>query len=447
MNLTRPKAPRELVSSSEIFITWGEKNDVPIQMAKIIENSPTATSNVDVIQRFFIGGGLSGNLGDFKMNKEQTLFDFHKQVAETYGMFEGAACKAKYEPETFRVQEWTSLQFTGARLGLQNEEGDISKIVYNPFMGMANYKKQDNRHYDIFNPDAEWVKKRMALIKKDDEVNKFRGQIMYFASTSVTSPFYPKPKYWSASNAMECDYLIWLFHKKNINNNFFLGLIIRMLGDPNKPSEHPDDLLNEDEQAKTGRKYSKTVAERFELELQEQFAGAEQGGVAMILWSAIKDSLPQIDPFPTSTNEELFATLSKLVTEVISRSTKVPPMLANIEQQGSLSDASKIREATELMNKMSEPGRITLEQKYKKMLMAMKERPSDAEIKNLKILPFQFFKNEVPDDKIWESMDVKEHRNWIRQNTTVEIADADPAQLPAAPPRITFNTIANGKAH
>ena len=162
------------------------------------------------------------------------------------------------------------------------------------------------------------------------------------------------------------------------------------------------------------------------MDMRDNFSGATQGGTIMVLWSALKDQFPEIEPFQNNANHDLFIALGKLTTENISRATKVPPLLANIEQAGSLSDASKIREATELMNKYTESPRKVLESKYKEMLRAMETPPPDEVINNLRILPFQFFKDDVPPDPIWEAMNPEERRKWINQNTNIDLVEVVP---------------------
>lgn len=427
-DLTRPVAPKDVTDTSKGIINYGKENDFPIKLAQTVENSPTGQSNINVIQNFIKGEGFNNEaIQAFEINKEQTFWDMHSEVADQFGLFDGFTIRTTYAAEGFKLNAAHALQFQGARFQVQDEKGRIHNIMFNPWYGTKEYKTEHTIAYPVFDPNPEKVQLQIGTsIKVGKTDQEFQGQCLYFGHTTPTSPFYPRPAYWSAKSWLNCDWLIGEFHESNINNNFLLGFIIEMLGDPNAPSTHPKDRVTDD--ATGEEEITKTIGERFDLDMQESLSGATKGGAALVIWQSIigdNGTKPSISAFPSNAQDTLFITLSNLITEHIARATKVPPMLANIEQAGSLSDASKIREATELMNKITEPSRLTLERQYKRILGAMASPPEGTE--DLKILPFKFFKDEVPDDKIWGVMTPAEQRKWIEKNTNIELDETTPA--------------------
>jgi DNA repair photolyase len=84
--------------------------------------------------------------------------------------------------------------------------------------------------------------------------------------------------------------------------------------------------------------------------MRTQFAGAENGGKVMVLWSKMKDEFPELSQFPTNTNHELFETLQQLTTEQICIGTRVPPILAGVQVTGKLGATNEIENAVDLLN-------------------------------------------------------------------------------------------------
>jgi len=421
-DLTRTLAPREATDTSKQIINYGLKNDFPIKLAETVEKSPTGQSNISVIQKFLKGQGFNNDaINDFKINGEQSFIAFHSDVADQLGLFDGFSIRTTYDKKTLKVNHAHALQFQGARFQIQKKDGSIDNIFFNPWYGTVEYDIKNTRIYPVFDPDA--VSKQINVKLKYGSIEQgFQGQCLYFGKTTPTSPFYPRPDYWSAKSWLRCDWLIGEFHENNINNNFLLGFIVEMIGDPNAPSTHPNDLETNETTGEENVK--RTVGERFDLDMQESLSGAMNGGAALVIWQSIVggqgDTKPRITAFPSNAQDTLFITLSKLITENIARATKVPPLLANIEQSGSLSDASKIREATELMNKLTEPERLILESNYKMIFKAMADPPEGWE--DLKIIALKE-REAVPDDKIWNAMTIKEQRAWIEKNTDIELTE------------------------
>lgn len=421
-DLTRTLAPREATDTSKQIINYGLKNDFPIKLAETVEKSPTGQSNISVIQKFLKGQGFNNDaINDFRINKEQNFLAFHSDVADQLGLFDGFSIRTTYDKKTLKVNHAHALQFQGARFQIQNKDGSIDNIFFNPWYGTVEYDTKHTRIYPVFDPKA--VSKQINVKLKYGSIEQgFQGQCLYFGKTTPTSPFYPRPDYWSAKSWLRCDWLIGEFHENNINNNFLLGFIVEMIGDPNAPSTHPNDLETNETTGEENVK--RTVGERFDLDMQESLSGAMNGGVALVIWQSIVggqgDTKPRITAFPSNAQDTLFVTLAKLITENIARATKVPPLLANIEQSGSLSDASKIREATELMNKLTEPERLILESNYKMIFRAMADPPEGWE--DLKIIALKE-REAVPDDKIWNAMTIKEQRDWIKKNTDIELTE------------------------
>ena len=198
--LTRPVAPKDVTDTSKGIINYGIKNDFPIKLAQTVENSPTGQSNISVIQNFIKGEGFNNEaILNFEINKEQTFWDLHSEVADQFGLFDGFTIRTTYDAESFALNAAQILQFQGARFQVQDDTGKIHNILFNPWYGTKEYKSEMTIVYPVFDPDPEKVKEQFgASLKVGKKDQKFQGQCLYFGRTTPTSPFYPRPSYWPA---------------------------------------------------------------------------------------------------------------------------------------------------------------------------------------------------------------------------------------------------------
>jgi len=280
-DFTRTLAPREATDTSKQIINYGLQNDFPIKLAETVEKSPTGQSNISVIQKFLKGQGFNNDaINNFQINEEQNFLAFHSDVSNQLGLFYGFSIRTTYEKKNFSLKSAHALQFQGARFQIQKTDGSIDNIFFNPWYGTVEYDIKNTRIYPVFDPEA--VSKQINVKLKYGSIEQgFQGQCLYFGKTTPTSPFYPRPDYWSAKSWLRCDWLIGEFHENNINNNFLLGFIVEMIGDPNAPSTHPNDIETDDS---TGEiEIKRTVGERFDLDMQESLSGAMNGGAALVI--------------------------------------------------------------------------------------------------------------------------------------------------------------------
>lgn len=425
-NLVRqPADPQQYDNSEGILRYFGEGNNFPLRLAKLVQESPTASACISTLSDFIEGGGFSDpNLSEMIINSQGLRFgDWHSGNADSEALFEGVAALVKYN-RAGRITEIYPVPFENCRLGKPDSKGIISKIKVNPYFGTSLFKKQDTREYDTYNPKPEVVQAQM-----EREGKKYKGQILYVGKPRPLSPFYPRPHYMSCEHWMAVDAGIGSYHKENLDAGFFQTLLISLIGDENAESLHPEDMAWNATAQKNESK--RTRGWRFQKSMQT-FLGSKSKSKAMALWAENADAKPKIEPFPQATTDNLFVTLQNTVTENITRATKVPSILANIQTGASLGgDGNQIRAAVKLMQQRVGRNHGELQRIYAD-LFKNSESFHKGDVKILHYNPFP--EMQVIDKQVWETMTVEERRNWIKKNTEIEIFET-PA--PAAAPQPT----------
>lgn len=395
-------------------------NAWPLKHAKSIQDSETATACLDTVIKFTRGSGFSKpELEKVKANKDQNFWEFHLDVVKSWRTFKGFYINVKYNRRAEPV-EWYVLPFENCRLAVPDERGYISKVIYNPFFGVALEEKRDqDKDYYTFNPDPKVVAEQMAECGRS-----YPGQVFYYGETTPLSRFYPRPQEASVHPWMKIEAAISVFHEENLDGGMFQSVLLRMIGDPNASSQHPDDQYwNESQQAWVS---TRTVGQRFNDEMQ-QFTGSARVAAFMVQWAAKVEEWPDLQPFPSNNNSEIMNALSDRATDKIALGFNVPGILANVVKGGQLGgDGNQVRVAVKLMQSRTADDQKMLTMQYEKI--GLVPRGTD-----LKITPYNPFPElEIIDKQIWEALTVEERRLWIEENTPYKLLPTPTAQ-PALP--------------
>lgn len=409
-----PAKPHQ-VDFSERYIPYGTEDAFPLKLAQAIQNSVTASACAETKSKFVRGDKFSEDaLNNLVINKTgETFLEFHARMSDAITPFETVAAAIKYNPEGKIVGVYC-IPHEYCRLGKPDAKGFIYKIKYNPFFGTGEEQIKDTEEYDVFNPDPQIVLSQIARAGKQP----YKGQILYWGRTTPMSRFYSYPAIASAMNWMKIEANISEFHNKNLENGFFQSVILKLIGDPNQPSSHPNDQYFDE--ATQSYKTTKTLGERFNEEMQ-MFSGSLRVGNVMAMWAANKDEWPTVEPFPTNGNQEFFTALSTEAIDKIALSFNVPAILANIQRGATLGgDANQIRLAVKLMQSRVRDQQTTLINLYKKILPNM-VTPYNGPIEIVNYNPFP--EMEPIDANVWQVLRDDERRQYIKENTKYPITE------------------------
>lgn len=424
-NLTRQETVPSQIDRTKDIIPYGNLDNFPLRLARLVQNSPTGSSCIDTKTDFIQGMGFSeSTIADLKINSQGERFgDLHGLNSDAWGTFEGFAINVKYNIQG-AITELYSIPFEYCRFGIPDSNGVINKIHVNPYFGTTEWRKSYTKIYDVYNPELKSVKAQQAR-----DSTKYKGQILYVATTGPLSRFYPNPKYYSCHYWLAIDEAIGGFHKNNIENNFLQSILFTLVGDENAPSSHPEDQKWNATTNQYEADPSKTNGYRFNLEMQK-FMGWTKGGNMMALWALMKEALPTIQAFPSNTNSDLFKILQDITTEQIARATKVPAILANIASGANLGgDGNIIRASVKLMQQRVVKTHGMFERVYKDLLSRM-AKPFTGDVKILHYDPFPEVSYKSTDPSIWAVLTLEEKRNWIKKNTDYELLVDKPTTVP-----------------
>jgi len=417
-NIFRQPVPRSRIDTSEGITKWGARNDFPQQLIGSVENSPSASSALDIWHEFIEGSGfVNPDIGEVKLNIDQDLDDLHVLLSRDLATLWGCSVLISYNAFGLPIS-YKHLPFEGTRLGVLNDNGFTDTIKFNPYYGMKEFDRKFTKWYYTFTPKPEQVMEQMADHAKKLEEKKIKiaypGQVFWFGIEKPLSRLYPKPFYASSMNWFIVDEQIPLFHERNIHNNFLLGGMINKFGDPSAPAGNSDEDLDQ----------KKTVGEVFDDQMHECM-GAENGGGWIVNWMLNKDQKAEFEAFDNNANDKMFDTLQDQTTEQISIGFKTPRILLGIGQAGQLGDTQEIVNAIRVMQARTERLRNILSAVYVKVFSGavdktgkLKFEGEDFDIKSINPI------NVIP-DKIFEVFTTAEKRQFANENFNVELKEQE----------------------
>jgi hypothetical protein len=417
-NLFKSVAPSKIVDNSRSILLWGQRNDFPQKLISEVYESPTASACMDTFIDFLEGDGITEpEFAKFKVNSRETLDELHSKVSPDMGYLESFAICVKYNKLGEKI-ELKHLPFESVRLAPPDDTGYVSKIHYNPGFGTRDEKPEHTVIYDVYNPDPEIVFKQYG-----EQGESYNGQVYIYIAEKPLERFYAKPYYSGGRKWFVIDHKIGLFHERNIDNNFLLSVLMKIIGDP-------DEAIESNEEGRV----TKTVGQAFDEQLSQEFGGAGNAGKVFVAWAKAAEAFPQLEAFPNSTNHDLFIALQQLTIDNISIATKVPPILANIQVAGKLGNSQEIINAIKLMYQRVNKKQRIQERAYKELLTNFKDAPQITDLTIRNINPVDVIPPEV-----WAVLSREEQRKFVENNFDVELLP-EPI-LPTQPPTTDPNGV------
>jgi len=144
----------------------------------------------------------------------------------------------------------------------------------------------------------------------------------------------------------------------------------------------------------------------------------------MTFWANVKEEFPEIQAVPTDVKAEIFKVVNDQTTKNITIATKVPAILANIQEGVSLGgDGKTIQAAVKLKQQRVVKKHHLLETTYTELLNNSTMQPSEV----ISIVHYDPYPEDVTvDPLIWAEMTPEERRNWIKKNTDIELIFQNP---------------------
>ena len=400
---------REIAQTSQVdqsgkYLPFGPNDNFPNRLADLVAGSPTATACLSTYADFVTGEGFNegADLENLVINSNGLkLFQFHAIQADSLVHNWGVASIVKFNKAGQTTQIY-DIPFGHCRLKEPDSKGVISKILYNPYFGTNLYKRQDTKEYDVYNPSQ-------ATVQMSEQGAKYLGQIAWFGVRTSKNPFYPVPDYFSAEHWMRVEKNAGVYFDENLENGFLQDVIMKMIGDPNDPSGLKDGNDNDIPKGKA-----------FDTEITRSFGkGAQTRHKIMAVWGNNKDEWPEIASFPNAGNADLFRVQDEHAIKKITIATKVPGVLANINDTNNFS-GEQIRPAVKLMQQRAQrPQNILID--YYQMLLSNMVKPISTPITIVDYNPYP--EVETIDPQVWAVLSQEEKRKWVRDHSEVDLIE------------------------
>lgn len=366
------------------YLRDGRKNDFPDFLIDLVSSSPYGSSCMKKRQSFVAGRGLSDvDTAEILVNENDTFQELHYKVAKDFAYSDRFAIKIIANAKGQIVQLF-HVPFEAVRYGLPDENGSIRDVAVNHLFNTSDFRPSDTKHYPLFELNKGFSKLREDIDRINTQFKQeYYGHIYFYNASTEANRTYSRPSFFSVQDYLQVDSQIGQFHSRNIENNFFLGGIISVIGDPSRQ------LLTEE-----GEVYS-TEGQLFEQQLGETFSGATNSGRWLIDWAQNADNKTTVQPWPGSSNHELFIALNSITRSAISIAFGIPEVLLGVETSGKLGNNQQIRNSIKFVNENTAESRSTLESLYSYLLANM----SGTGESNSAIEPLQDF-TDLPDNLI-----------------------------------------------
>jgi hypothetical protein len=439
-NLTKPEALQtELTTLNQIrkdegTLIWGSYDDLPVRILNAIAKSPTTSSCIGKLEQFTRGSGFSDKkLMDLVINKDgQTLWQLHCELVKFYCSLDAYSVNFKYNSEG-QITNTYCIDTAGVRFSAEANTNTITGIKYNPYFGTTEYRKAFTTEYSIYNSEA-----LQSQIK--EKGTKFNGQVYFYGEKSPLYKHYPVPKFWSGEKWIYSDAKLAIYIDTLLDNGFFQSVILRMIGDPNKMSNHPDAMreITGDDGVKRKESY-KTEGQMFNELMSSNFSGVHKAAKAIVLWSLNKDQSATIEGFPSNTNFDFVAGTLRETIRMITISTELPGILANLPDEVSpLAGQDALKRAIEFVQSNTAPRRFNLQSFYNTILLPNLVKPYKGEVEILQYNPASI--QVTVDKQFWEFMNEAEKIAFIKKNEpNIEIIREPVASTNTAPATVDEN--------
>ena len=346
------------------WVYYGDNNLLPQYFIELYDNcaihKAVVTSKVNQI----MGDGivsLNNPMATVNLiNPSENVADVMRKCALDFMLFGGFSLQIIKTKDGKGIAEIYHLDFSRVRSGKLNDDDKIESYYYS-----AHWK--DTRKY----PPEEY-----PAFNMDD---KGDVQIYYYKTYIPSMSYYPVPDWSAGQRAIEIDIETKNFHMNNLRSGMVPSLFINMNG--GIPGEEEQRILTR--------------------ALEEQYAGTDNAGQAIISFNESKDTAPEIIQIPRNDNDSYYSTLSDDITRAILSAHRVSSAeLFGIATAGKLGSSSEIVEHSEYFRKMViQPFQNCMLPVFNKLVSIKFEKPTTFEVKPLSLfLTGDIRENPVVDD-------------------------------------------------
>jgi hypothetical protein len=330
-------------------MNFGEKNDYPQIIERLINGSVTSKSGANIYAKFLTGQGFENEqinsivVGSDNRGKPITILSILRQVAQSISFNNGFYIHAN-ENLGREVESTKLVPFKHCRFAKVDDTGYTAKIGVYDKWGEKNIKKKDIVWLNVFNLNEEAFNSQVEEAKG---IDNFKGQVYFdFLDNQFLYPLSPfDPVYMDS----DTEFQIQLFKNRQIRDGFLNKIVMRVA--PPKNNEEEEELIED----------------------VKSFIGPD-GDTVLLLTDDVDENGEikkigafAIDKIESNIDDKLFENWEKGLANNIRKSvSNIPNLLIEIED-GIFSGQSgeAIAQATNFYNSMTQDDRAFISEAFK----------------------------------------------------------------------------------
>jgi hypothetical protein len=362
------------------MMTFGDNNDYPQMMEKIINGSVTAKTSANVYAKFLTGEGFENEkinnivVGTDSKGKDITILSLLREFTMSLSRNNGAYIHCNYMLDGFKIVNVHLKPFKYCRFSKPDDEEYSAKIlVYNNWekdKSKSKYNVKDIKNFNVFNSRENVITDQ---IQKAGGIENYKGQIYFLFLDNEY--FYPLSNYDEVYLDCDTEAQLALYKNRQTRNSFFKKTVMRI--QPRRTEEETEELARD----------------------IRNLLGVDGDGL-VILEDEPDDSGEYddrkgfaVDQLESDVQDDLFKEWPKQLANNIRKAAKnIPSLLIEIEDAiFSNQSGESIIQATNFYNAITRDDRASVEQAFKEIFSNFNDETlrnnKNWKIKELSLIP------------------------------------------------------------
>jgi len=337
------------------LMIFGQNNDYPQVMERLINKSATAKNTANIYARFLSGQGFENEainniiVGRDSRGKQITMKRILREVCLSVSRNSGYYIHCNYNLNREIVSTHVK-SFKNMRFAIPDDTGYSAKVLFytnwEKDKESGKYDKNKIISYNVFNRDENAF---IEQINRVDGIDNYKGQVFFdFLDTEF---FYPLSNYDEVYLDCDTEGEIALYKNRQLRNGFFKKTIVRV--QPGGNDDEKQDFVNELRQS-LGTGGNGLFIMEDDLNLEGELS--ESTGF-------------KVDQLESDIEDKLFENVEKSVSNNIRKAAKGLPAILIDYEQSSLGNTSgeAVREATNFYNLITEDDRMAISEGIKEV--------------------------------------------------------------------------------
>lgn len=214
--------------TSSGIMMFGEYNDYPQVIEKLILGSQTAKACSKIYASFLSGSGFENEeigsiiVGKDNKGKNITLDKIRCLIASEVAKNNGIYIHCDYNLN-FDISSTKIIPFKTLRFSTQDDLGYCNRICYNPNWEKSLYNKKKNQWFNVFNNDKGIIEEQII---KAGNISKYKGQI--YSSFFDDEFLYPLSPFDPVYLDLDTEQQIQLYKNRQIRNGFTKKVVMNV---------------------------------------------------------------------------------------------------------------------------------------------------------------------------------------------------------------------------